>query len=274
MMWLTLAILWAASAALMAILWVRQLKTENANAVDVAWSALIGVHAIVLAVVGEGDTARRAALAVVAGGWSLRLTAYLYFTRVRGEAVEDGRYRTLRATWSRAVFFVFYQAQALLTVILAVPFALIAANPAAGLGPLEIAGIALWVVALVGESIADAQLSRFRRDPANRGRTCRVGLWRYSRHPNYLFQWLIWCGTALVALAAPGGWVALAAPAMMLFFIFKITGIPPTEAQALVSRGDDYRDYQRTVPAFFPWYPKASDAGIEKSTCGTTSSSV
>lgn len=256
MMWGTLAILWAASAAVMIILWARQLKTANANAVDVAWSALIGVHAIVLAVLGDGDVARRAALAVVAGGWSLRLAAYLFLTRIRGEAVEDGRYRTLRATWSRGVFFVFYQAQALLTVVLAVPFALIAANPAAGLLPLEIAGIALWVAALIGETIADAQLHRFRRDPAHHGRTCRAGLWRYSRHPNYFFEWLIWCATALVALAAPGGWVALAAPAMMLFFILRITGIPPTEAQALVSRGEDYRDYQRTTSAFFPRRPQ------------------
>lgn len=258
-MWTTLGILWAASAALMVALWARQRRTENANAVDVAWAALIGVHAIVLALVGDGDAVRRVALAVVAGGWSLRLAAYLYLTRIRGEAREDGRYRTLRASWSPGIFFVFYQAQALLTVVLAVPFALIAANPAPGLLPLEIAGLALWIVSLVGEAVADAQLTRFRGDPSNRGRTCRAGLWRFSRHPNYFFEWLIWCATALVALAAPGGWVALAAPAMMLFFILKITGVPPTEAQALASRGDDYRDYQRTTSALFPWPPKPAD---------------
>ena len=110
-------------------------------------------------------------------------------------------------------------------------------------------------MALAGESAADRQLEAFRRDPANRGKTCRVGLWRVSRHPNYFFEWLVWVAYFVFALASPWGWVTIYCPALMLFFLFRVTGIPATEAQALKSRGEDYRQYQRTTSAFFPWFP-------------------
>ena len=251
-----LLLAWAVAAAVMLVLWGVQRRTRNANAVDVAWAALIGVNALFFAALSEGDLVRRVLIALLAAGWSLRLAGYLFVTRVLREAPEDGRYRTLRGEWGQGKFFVFYQAQALLTVVLAVPFLFISANPASGFSWLEGLGVALWLVALAGEAVADAQLARFRGDPAHRGRTCRVGLWRFSRHPNYFFEWLIWCAWAVMALAAPHGWIAVAAPLLMLVFILKITGIPPTEAQALESRGDDYRRYQQTTSAFFPWFPR------------------
>ena len=83
------------------------------------------------------------------------------------------------------------------------------------------------------------------------------GLWRYSRHPNYFFEWLVWIAYAMFALASPWGWISLACPAVMLYFLLRVTGIPATEAQALKSRGDDYREYQRTTSAFVPRRPKA-----------------
>jgi steroid 5-alpha reductase family enzyme len=123
---------------------------------------------------------------------------------------------------------------------------------------MDAAALFIGALAVVGESIADGQLARFRADPANRGRTCREGLWRYSRHPNYFFEWIHWW--AYVPLAASSAWwpATLAGPALMLFFILYVTGIPPTEERALLSRGDDYREYQRTTSAFFPWFPRRS----------------
>lgn len=109
----------------------------------------------------------------------------------------------------------------------------------------------------MGESVADRQLDRFRRDPANKGRVCRVGLWRVSRHPNYFFEWLLWVAYFTFALASPGGWLTAYCPALMLYFLFRVTGIPTTEAQALRSRGDDYRECQRTTSAFVPWFRRA-----------------
>ena len=108
----------------------------------------------------------------------------------------------------------------------------------------------------MGETIADRQLVTFKKDPGSRGKTCRAGLWHYSRHPNYFFEWILWCGFGVLGLAGPWGWAGLAAPALMLYTIVFVTGIPPTEAQALVSRGEDYRAYQRTTSPFVPWPPR------------------
>ena len=121
---------------------------------------------------------------------------------------------------------------------------------------LEWTGLALWATALAGEVLADRQLARFRGAPGNRGKTCRAGLWRYSRHPNYFFEWLIWCAYSLMTLPAPYGWIGLANPLLMLFLILKVTGIPANEARALQTRGEDYRRYQRSTSAFVPWFPK------------------
>ncbi|MGE3509911.1 MAG: DUF1295 domain-containing protein, partial [Vicinamibacterales bacterium] len=105
---------------------------------------------------------------------------------------------------------------------------------------------------------ADLQLRRFKASPRRGSRTCRDGLWRYSRHPNYFFEWLVWVAYALFAAASSWGFVAFACPVVMLYLLFRVTGIPATEAQALASRGDDYRDYQATTSAFVPWRPRVS----------------
>ena len=117
----------------------------------------------------------------------------------------------------------------------------------------DLAGALLAVGALVGEGIADRQLAAWRHDPANRGVTCRAGLWRYSRHPNYFFEWVHWWAYVLIGA---GVWWTLLGPALMLVFLFRLTGIPYTEQQALKSRGEDYKRYQQTTSVFFPWFPK------------------
>jgi steroid 5-alpha reductase family enzyme len=123
---------------------------------------------------------------------------------------------------------------------------------------LEWAGAALWLFALLGESAADLQLARFKADPSTRGRVCDVGLWRLSRHPNYFFEWLVWCAYFLFALPSPWGWTTVSCPLLMLYFLFRVTGIPATEEQALRSRGEAYRRYQRTTSAFVPWVRRSA----------------
>jgi steroid 5-alpha reductase family enzyme len=99
-------------------------------------------------------------------------------------------------------------------------------------------------------------LQAFRSNSRNKGKVCRDGLWRYSRHPNYFFEWTHWWAYVLIGWQAPYGWATLFGPVIMLVFLFKVTGIPPTEENALRSRGDAYREYQRTTSVFFPWPPK------------------
>ena len=101
-----------------------------------------------------------------------------------------------------------------------------------------------------------AQLAAFKRDPANKGGVCDVGLWRYSRHPNYFFEWLIWIAYAVFALASPYGWIAIAMPVLMLHFLINVTGLKATEEQALRSKGERYRQYQARTSGFIPWIPK------------------
>ena len=245
----------AAVALLMLLLWFVHLRMRNAAIVDVGWAAGLAVFALVYAVFGEGDAWRRAIIGGMVAVWGLRLAFYLLRTRVIGHE-EDGRYQTLRRAWGAAAgvrFFVFFEAQALLAVVLSLPILLSVVNRRPALSPFEYAAVILWVIALAGEATADHQLARFKANPAHRGRTCREGLWNYSRHPNYFFEWLVWVAYALFALGSPRGYLGLIAPALMLYFLFRVTGIPATEAQALESRGEDYRRYQETTSAFVPW---------------------
>ena len=247
-------------SALMAVLWVIHLALRNAAIVDAGWAAGIPVMAVFATWRLDG-TARGWLLTAMVTVWGARLSAYLVRTRVIGQA-EEGRYVELRRSWKThlpAKFFVFFQAQGVLDLVLAVPFLVVAADPRPITAPVVVAAT-LWAAALTGEVLADRQLDRFKRDPANRGAVCAVGLWRYSRHPNYFFEWLIWVAYAIYATGSLWGWVGWLSPALILFFLLRLTGIPATEAQALRSRGDAYRAYQRRTSAFVPWFPRREEA--------------
>jgi steroid 5-alpha reductase family enzyme len=254
-----LALLGAAIVAgMMLVLWIIHLLIRNAAIVDVGWAAGLGILALFYAAAGPGYAARKWAMASMAGFWGLRLAAYLLFARVLGHP-EEGRYVQLRKEWKTNLalrFLFFFEFQALLEVVLSLPFLLVCMNPRAPLGVVEKTGAGIWLVAIIGEAIADQQLNRFKKDPANKGKTFRGGLWKYSRHPNYFFEWMIWVGYAVFALGSPWGWLSLISPALILYFLLSVTGIPATEAQAIRTRGNEYRAYQRTTSSFVPWFPK------------------
>lgn len=256
-----LAFALAVPVVMMTFVWLAARALNNAGIVDIFWSwGFIPVVAV-CAPLGGGDLLRTVLLALMVTVWSARLGTYLCIRVARHHPEEDGRYAALRAQFPRRtwlMFFGFFQAQAVLITLLSVPFLLVFINADGAPGWLEYTGAGLWFVALLGESAADAQLNRFRSDPANKGRTCRVGLWRYSRHPNYFCEWLVWVAYFIYALGSPGGWIALYVPLLMYVFLTRVTGIKATEEHAVRSRGDDYRDYQRTTNAFFPWLPRRS----------------
>ncbi len=249
----------ATVAAMMCLVFVFARRIRNYGVVDVAWSwafiPVTGIYALLL----EGDPSRQALVLTLVCGWSGRLGWHLYRRVAHEHPTEDGRYAQLRVEWGDAThsrMFWFYQLQGIVLTALSLPFLLIAANPTPTLAPVEWMGATLVLVALTGEAVADWQLDRFKADPSNRGRTCRRGLWGYSRHPNYFFEWLVWVGFFLTALGSPGGVFSVGSPTLILYFLLTKTGIPATEEQALRSRGDDYLEYQRTTSAFVPWFRK------------------
>lgn len=252
-------IAWAGSAGLMLILWAWQVRSRDASVVDVAWAYGVGVVAIAALALGDGDPLRRLVLALVVGAWSLRLGTYLLRDRMLRATGEDGRYAHWRAIsgprWNR-IAFGFFQAQAVFIVLFALPPLVLAGDPRPFGGVADLAGLALWGIGLLVETAADAQLARWRHDPANRGRTCRHGLWRYSRHPNYFGEWLQWCAWPLFAVGGLAPAWLWAHPALVLAFLLLLTGIPHTERRALASRGEDYRRYRVATSPFIPWPPR------------------
>jgi steroid 5-alpha reductase family enzyme len=251
---------WAIAGGLQLVLWLVQLRTRNAGIVDIGWAA---AFALVVAAFAAGADASADAwlpIAVVVVAWSVRLSGYL-IARGAARPPEDDRYADLRGRWAPnapARFFVFFQAQAALVAVLsaafAVPFAIAPRWPVVAW-----AGAAISALAVIGEATADAQLARWRRAPANKGKVCDAGLWSWSRHPNYFFEWCVWLGYAIHGLAFwPYGLIAVVPQALLLCSILFVTGIPPTEKQSLASRGDLYRAYQRRVSKFIPLPPKRS----------------
>lgn len=250
---------WVVMVLVMIGLWLYQNKHQDAGIADVGWAYGLAGAAIYFSVMGTGDGTRRLLLALLAGIWGLRLGTYLLIDRIIKAKAEDGRYQNLRTIFgdrAKLRFFVFFQGQALFVVVFAIPFWVVATNPQPGLVIWDFIAIAVWVSAIFAEWISDQQLARFRADPANKGQVCQAGLWRYSRHPNYFFEWLHWWCYVLLSFGAPYWWAALTGPLVMWILLWKVTGIPYTELQALRSRGEAYRVYQKTTSAFFPWFPK------------------
>ncbi len=254
----------AGVAVLLAVLlmlgvWLLSQRIHNAGIVDVAWSGCFTLLAWIYAWLGTGWLPRRLAIAVLVSLWSLRLTLHLWRRVAALHPREDSRYEELRRKWTPNTgikFLLFFQVQALLAVVLSLPYALASLNGRTTFHPLEIGGAILFAVALIGEASADHQLSAFKHDPANHGRTMDQGLWRYSRHPNYFFEWLIWVAWFVMAAGSPWGLVTVYCPLLMLHFLLNVTGVPMAEAQSLKSRGEEYRRYQRMTSRFIPLPPR------------------
>ena len=258
--WFLISIGTAVAFVLFGVTWLLSLKLNNFSFVDVTWSYALGVLAPIYALLGGGFTQRKIIAVTMAVLWSARLGTYLLSRVKRHHPHEDVRYAVLREKWKDGLarsFFFFFQAQALLIVLLGVPVLLACLNPAPQMSFIEIIGVIVWLSGICGEALSDAQMQRFKAEPTSNGKVCRVGLWRYSRHPNYFFESVVWWGFWLFACGSPWGWATFYAPAMILYFLLRVTGIPLTEECSVKSKGDAYRDYQRTTSAFVPWPPKS-----------------
>lgn len=247
--------IWLVSALTMAAVWLLSMRTDNIGYVDVAWAGLMAFGALAAGALGQGAELPRGLVALFGSIWGSRLCLHL-LGRVLHEP-EDGRYQALRQRWngSPARFFAFFQLQALVVALFCLPFVAAAARHDNAFNGWTFAAALTWAVSISGEWVADRQLARFRDDPSNQGKTCRTGLWAWSRHPNYFFEWLHWFTYVFLAVGSHLFLASLVGPVVMLLFLYRVSGIPWTEEQSIRSRGDDYRAYQQQVSAFFPRPP-------------------
>jgi len=249
------------TSLLMMVVWFVQKKTGDAGIVDVAWATLIGGLALGFVWWFDGYAPRQWLVGILSAIWAFRLAFHLLVDRVIKADEEDGRYQMLRESWGentqRNMFF-FYQVQAFFVLVFVMPIVLAQLNTTEELGIWDGLGAGVWLIAVVGEMVADKQLARWRRQPDNKGKTCRAGLWRYSRHPNYFFEWIHWWSYVLWSVGSDYFYLSFAGPVLMLFLLFRVTGIPYTEKRALASRGEDYRRYQEETSVFVPLPPKTS----------------
>ncbi|MFD0987918.1 DUF1295 domain-containing protein [Methyloligella solikamskensis] len=254
-------------AAVMSIAWVLWRRTGNAGWVDTAWTFGLGLagigSALAAMAAGDGSLARQLMIVALIAIWSLRLGSHI---AVRTSGIKDDpRYAKLAESWGedapRRMFWLL-QMQAYASLPLALSMFLAAWNPLPELRFQDLLAAVVFGIAIGGEALADAQLKAFKRDPANKGEICDTGLWSWSRHPNYFFQWLGWWAYPLFAIDGfadyPWGWLALLGPAFMYWLLVYVSGIPPLEEHMLESRGRQFRAYQNRVSAFFPLPPKGS----------------
>jgi len=260
---LALVLIALALSALLAFAWVVQQRTGNSGWVDTIWTFAVGgvgAAAALWPAQNEALPERQWLIAVLALVWALRLGIHIAI-RTAGIS-DDPRYAAFAQEWGLNAprrMFIFLQNQALGSVPLVFSVFVAAHVPLASLRAQDFIGAAILVIAIAGEGLADAQLKHFRTNPANKGRVCDIGLWRWSRHPNYFFQWFGWLAYPVIAIDAgyPWGFAALLAPVFMFWILNYVTGIPPLEAQMLLSRGDAYRAYQAHTSKFFPLPPTA-----------------
>lgn len=263
-----LLILLAAAAflsAVMATAWFVQKRTGNSGWADAFWSFGLGIAGIACALVplhAGAQPARQWLVAALVLFWSVRLGSHIAM-RTAG-ANEDARYAFLRREWGKDFqrrLFWFLQVQAAAALLLVLSILLAAQNPAS-LGAKDVLALALLLVAIAGEGLADRQLSAFRADPANHGKICDTGLWGWSRHPNYFFEWLGWLAYPLLAINLEEnfhwGWLALSGPLFMYWLLVHVSGIPPLEQHMLRKHGERFRNYQQRVSAFFPLPPRTT----------------
>jgi steroid 5-alpha reductase family enzyme len=241
--------------ALMLGAWLVSVAMRNVGIVDVFWGLAIAGAGVTWAVLSPADAPRGTLAATLAVVWALRLGGHILW-RGWGRP-EDRRYREIRARNEpgftlKSVYLVF-GLQAVLAWLVAFPL-LGTATSTAPLGPLDYAGLTLWVVGFLFEAVADAQLAAFqRRDDAGRG-VMSAGLWRYSRHPNYFGEFVLWWGVWLMA-AGGGAWWTFFGPALLTFFLLKVSGVALTEKD-IAGRRPEYQAYIRRTSAFFPAPPR------------------
>jgi steroid 5-alpha reductase family enzyme len=248
-----------AVAALILVTWVLSIVLHDASVIDPVWGPAFALVALICALVGEGDAARRWLLCALTLAWGLRLGLHLTRRKLH-ERSEDRRYAAMRerhpgnfALWSLVAV---YCVQGLMVVIISLPIQA-SAGRAAALGLASVPGIIVFLIGIGFEAVGDEQLRRFRAEPGSHGTVMDRGLWRYTRHPNYFGDACVWWGIWLIALPAGATWWTVIAPIVMTFFLVRVSGAGLMEKD-IGSRRPGYAEYVRRTSGFVPLPPKRS----------------
>ena len=254
-----------ALSLIMSAAWVVQQRTGNSGWIDAVWTFGLGAVGVASALVpvnpGDWPTQHQILVAALITIWALRLGSHIL--RRSAHKADDPRYGELIRGWgvdAGRQMFILLQKQALVSIPLSLSLFSAAQNPEPGIGSQEALAVCIFVTAVLGEAIADRQLRTFASKPPNKARVCDVGLWRWSRHPNYFFEWLHWLTYPAIGISLTGaypiGWVSLAAPLCMYWLLTRVSGVPPLELHMVRRHGAAYRAYQARTNAFFPGPPK------------------
>lgn len=251
-----------ASVVTLSAAWWIVRQTGDGGWTDAVWAFSVGLIGAAAALwpAPDANPARQVLVALLIGLWALRLGGYLALRTARARA-PDPRYEEFKAAWGGWGFeawrFLMIQAATVLVLVVSVRAA--AQRPAEALDWRDALAALIVVIAVAGETVADRQMAAFRRDPANRGKVADSGLWGWSRHPNYFFEWTVWLAWPAMAFDpfSIAGWLTLPAAILMWWLLNHVSGVPMLEAQMLKSRPDAYRAYQARVSRFLPLPPRS-----------------
>jgi steroid 5-alpha reductase family enzyme len=248
----------AATAGLMLGVWLLSLVKKDASIVDTFWGLGFVLIAGVCWAIGEGYEPRRILITALTAAWGLRLASHIFW-RNKGKG-EDFRYRAMRARHGKRFpvvsLYSVFAVQGLLMWVISLPLQIAAiSREPARITWLDWTGAIVWLIGFAFESIGDLQLARFKAEPNNEGKVMDRGLWRYTRHPNYFGDALLWWGFFLIAMSTPGGVWTLISPLIMTGLLMKVSGVALLE-KTLIKTKPEYRGYVRRTNAFFPWLPR------------------
>ena len=251
--------------ALFTALWLVSLVVRNSSIVDIWWGPAILLVGITYFVADQSVSARGRLILALVALWALRLAAHIGARNI-GHG-EDFRYAAWRkqygdAWWYRSYFKVFLL-QGVIAWIVALPlFYAITADTPVHLTLVDWAGVLLFALGFCFEAAGDEQLRRFKADPSSKDRVLNAGLWRYTRHPNYFGEAVLWWGLGLIGAATPNGWIGLIGPAIITFLLIRVSGVAMLE-KTLKTTKAGYAEYIASTPAFWPGRPRAAPRLID-----------
>jgi len=242
--------------AYMAVIFVLALFKKDNSIVDIAWGLGFILVALLTFFLEKEFAVRHILVTVLVLIWGTRLAVHV-FIRNKGRG-EDFRYAQWRREWGKwfllRSFFQIFMLQGFLLLIIAYPLILTNHSSKEGISYLDLVGVVLWITGFFFEAVGDFQLSRFKRDPGNRGKIMKSGMWKYTRHPNYFGEAVMWWGVFLIALSVRLGWTAIISPFLITFLLLRVSGVTMLEKK--YAGNAEFEEYAKKTSAFFPWLPK------------------